>query len=128
VIVFPDTNVWLSATLFPGLCESLIVECADRGWLISSALVRREAHAVLERKFPHVPDARRMFDRAWREARRVADAPPAAEDNDARLVAAASAAGASLFVTGDKRVLRWHRSGEMRILAPRDAWTMLFSP
>jgi predicted nucleic acid-binding protein len=26
--VFLDTNVWLSAIIFPGLCESLVMACA----------------------------------------------------------------------------------------------------
>jgi hypothetical protein len=42
--------------------------------------------------------------------------------------AAAVAAGAELFVTGDKRVLEWIASGSMRIASPRQAWIMLFEP
>ena len=42
--------------------------------------------------------------------------------------AAAVAAGAELFVTGDKRVLEWAASGTMRIVSPRQAWIILFEP
>ena len=41
--VFFDTNVWLSATVFSGLCEELVLQCADRGWLHNSALMRRSS-------------------------------------------------------------------------------------
>jgi len=126
--VFLDTNVWLSATIFPGLCESLVMECAERDWLLTSPLVRQEAHAVLTRKFPLRPDAPALFDASWSEAHCIADVPDPADDNDARLVAAAATAGAGLFVTGDGRVLEWIASGSMRIVTPRQAWIILFEP
>jgi predicted nucleic acid-binding protein len=126
--VFLDTNVWLSATIFSGLCEALVTECADRDWLVPSALVRDEAHDVLARKFPHLPNAPSLFDASWSEAPLVADIADPASDNDARLVAAAVAAGADLFVTSDKRVLGWQQSGTLRIVAPREAWITLFAP
>ena len=126
--VFLDTNVWLSATIFSGLCEALVTECADRDWLITCPLVREEAHEVLARKFPHLPHAPDLFDAPWNEAPRVADVADPADDNDARLVAAAVAASANLFVTGDKRVLGWKQSGGLSIVTPREAWITLFAP
>lgn len=126
--VFLDTNVWLSATVFSGLCEALVTECSDNGWLVTSPLVRVEAHEVLARKFPHLPRAPALFDDIWREAELIADVPDPADDSDARLVAAALAAGAGFFVTGDKRVLGWKASGAMRIVTPREAWIALFAP
>lgn len=39
--VFLDTNVWLSATIFSGLCETLVLQCAEHHILLSSALVQR---------------------------------------------------------------------------------------
>ena len=123
--VFLDTNVWLSATIFPGLCEALLTECADRDVLLTSALIRQEAHEVLMRKFPHVPEATALFDASWSEVRCVADAAEPVDDADARLVAAALAAGADLFVTDDQRVLGWATAGSMRIVSPRQAWEIL---
>lgn len=123
--VFLDTNVWLSATIFSGLCETLVAECADRDWLVTCPLVRVEAHEVLARKFPHLPQAPGLFDASWSEAPLVVDA---ADDNDTRLVATAVTAGADLFVTGDKRVLGWKPSGNLRIVTPREAWIILFAP
>lgn len=127
--VFLDTNVWLSATIFSGLCEELLLQCAERGCLLSSALVRTEAHEVLRRKFPQAPQACELFDASWQEAFLIPDVAQPADDNDRRLVTAAAAAGASLFVTGDKRVLAWKRvkgpAGDLRIVSPRDAWGVL---
>jgi predicted nucleic acid-binding protein len=126
VKVFLDTNVWLSATIFSGLCEALVTECADRDWLLTSDLIRQEAHEVLTRKFPHVPDATALFDASWSEVRCIADVAEPADDADARLVAAAATAGAELFVTGDQRVLGWASAGAMRLVSPRQAWEILF--
>ena len=120
--VFLDTNAGLSATIFAGLCEALVTECSDNGWLLTSPRVQAEAHAVLLRKFPPLPRASGLFDDNWREAELIADVAEPAEDNDARLVAAAVAAGAPIFVTGDRRVLGRKAVAAMRIRSPREAW------
>lgn len=124
--VFLDTNVWLSATVFSGLCEALVMECHQRDWLLTTPLVQQEAHEVLDRKFAPVLQARTLFDAIWSEAACVADVAKPADDKDARLVSAARAAGADVFVTGDRRVLGWGAQGAMQVLSPRDAWTWLF--
>jgi len=125
--VFLDTNVWLSATVFAGLCEAILTESAQRNWLVTTRLVQSEAHAVLRRKFPHVPQAQALFDAVWSEAACAPDVDEPAGDNDARLVRAARDAGAAVFVTGDRRVLGWGAQGEMQILSPRGAWVRLFA-
>ena len=108
--------------------EALVTACAERDWLLTSPLVRQEAHQVLAGKFPRRRDAPALFDVSRSEALCVADVPDPADDNDARLVAAAASAGAELFVTGDRRVLEWIASGSMRIASPRQAWIILFGP
>ena len=125
--VFLDTNVWLSATVFAGLCEAILVECAQRDWLLTTPLVQTEAHEVLGRKFAQLPQARALFDTIWAEAACVQDVDEPPHDNDERLVQAALAAGAAVFVTGDHRVLGWGKRGDMQILSPRDAWMQLFA-
>ena len=125
--VFLDTNVWLSATVFAGLCEAILVECHQRDWLLTTALVQAEAHEVLVRKFPQLPHSQALFDAIWAEATCVPDLDEPADDNDLRLVRAASLAGAEVFVTGDKRVLTWGNQGLMKILSQRDAWMQLFA-
>ena len=81
------------------------MECHQRDWLLTTPLVQQEAHEVLDRKFALVLQARALFDAIWSEAQCVADVAEPADDNDARLVSAALAAGADVFVTGDRRVL-----------------------
>jgi len=130
--IFLDTNVWLSATIFPGLCEELLLQCFERHSLLSSVLIQTEAHEVLLRKFPQVPNACAWFDATWQDAILIPDVTEPADDNDQRLVNAAVAADADLFVTGDKRVLSWQsvkRAGGsmMQIESPREAWGVLFA-
>jgi len=125
--VFLDTSVWLSATVFAGLCEAILIECHQRDWLLTTKLVQSEAHEVLGRKFPHLPQSLALFDAIWSEATCVQDLDEPADDNDVRLVRAASLAGSDVFVTGDKRVLTWGREGNTQILSPRDAWMQLFA-
>lgn len=64
----------------------------------------------------------------WRSAELVVDVPAESADNDSRLIAAAAATGADLFVTGDKQVLERTQIGHMRIVSPRDAWLILYPP
>jgi predicted nucleic acid-binding protein len=123
VRVFLDTNVWLSAAVFPGLCAELLLEIDARGHrILTSALVREEAHAVLRRKFPRHGPALERFDALWACAALVPDVAEPAADADARLVAAAHTAGAEVFITGDPRVLGWDPRGGLRIFSPRQAW------
>jgi predicted nucleic acid-binding protein len=74
-----------------------------------------------------LPHSQALFDAIWAEATCVPDLDEPADDNDLRLVRAASLAGAEVFVTGDKRVLTWGNEGLMKILSPRDAWMQLFA-
>ena len=120
---FLDTNVWLSAVVFQGLCAELLIELDLRGhrW-ITSDLVRSEVHTVLQRKFRRHAAAVERFDALWACAARVPDVAEPADDDDARLVAAAREAEADAFITGDQRVLGWGTQGGMLLLSPRQAW------
>ena len=103
--------------------------CGERGGLYGSPLIQLEAHDVLKRKFPKTLNACDLFDASFQAAQLIADCAEPQDDNDRRLVAAASAAGMELFVTGDKRVLSWAESqdicGTLKIVSPRQAWTAL---
>ncbi len=125
--VFLDTNIWLSATVFSGLCEAILTESAQRNSLLTTRLVQREAHEVLTRKFPHMPHAKALFDAIWAEANCVSDVDEPKNDNDERLVRAALGAQADIFVTGDRRILDWGERGRMKILNPRGTWTQLYA-
>lgn len=126
--VFVDTNVWVSAIASPGLCDDLLKQLFGSHEVLGSELVWRELESVLVRKLGFSPQeiaaARAMFN----ESGLLADVPEPRKDSDARLVTAAAAGGAHLFVTGDKRVIEWSTSGSMRIVSPRDAWIILFEP
>lgn len=126
--IFVDTNIWVSAIATPGLCDELLKQLFRSHEVLASELVWREFETVLVRKLRFTPQevaaARAMFG----EGVLLADVPVSRGDNDTRLVAAASAGKADLFVTGDKRVLEWDASGSMRIVSPRDAWIRLFEP
>lgn len=124
--VFFDTNVWLSAIVFPGLCAELLATLAETNHeLLSSELVRAETIELLRRKFPRHDEAMALFELLWAEARCLPDMDSAGDDADARLVKTAAQGGAELFVTGDQRVLGWTASGAMRIVSPREAWGVL---
>lgn len=76
--VFLDTNVWLSATVFAGLCAEILTESAQR-------------NGLLGRKFSHLPPSQALFDGIWSEAACVSDVDEPTDDNDVRLVRAAQA-------------------------------------
>ncbi len=126
--VFLDTNVWFSAMATPGLCEALAKQLFEANEVLGSELVWAELSDLLVRKLrfssEEIALAQAMFD----EVELISDAPAPADDNDARLIATAVAAGADLFVTGDKRVLGWKQSETLRIATPREAWIILFAP
>ena len=125
--VFLDTNVWLSAIVFPGLCSELLTEFMESEHeLLTSALIHAEMSEVMQRKFSQHNLAITLFEHLWKEATCVTDIDDPADDADARLVIAAATAGAELFVTGDLRVLAWNTHRSMQIISPRDTWKLLF--
>lgn len=127
--VFLDSNVWLAAVVFPGLCAELLLEIDARGHrLLTSELVRQEVREVVRRKFRRHAASLERFDSLWAYAECVPDVAEPAADADVRLVAAAHDAGAQLFITGDHRVLRWHPQGRMGLLSPRQAWQWVALP
>lgn len=129
VRVFLDTNVWLSAVVFSGLCAEILLELDARGHqLLTSVLLREEVHAVMQRKFPRQATAVERFDALWADATRVPDVVEPADDADTRLVAATGAAGADIFITRDPRVLNRDPRGEMGILSPRLTWQRAVTP
>ncbi|MDT8428422.1 MAG: putative toxin-antitoxin system toxin component, PIN family [Pseudomonadales bacterium] len=127
--VFLDTNVWLSAIVFPGLCSELLTGIIESDHtLLTSALIHTETCDVIRRKFQRNNQSIALFEHIWHEAERVADCVDPIDDADARLISAAITAKAELFVTGDQRVLGWNPRGDMRIISPREAWGLLFRP
>lgn len=126
--VFLDTNVWISAFVAAGICRRLVSFALPFHETLSSDLVRQEIASVLTEKLKAPPASTHWLEEILRETRSVADAGPETGDNDARLLAAAAAAGTEMFVTGDKALLEKSASGTMRIVSPREAWITLFNP
>ena len=122
--VFFDTNIWVSAFAAAGLCENLVSECLREYTVLSSPLVGEELFRALDKKLkldkPELKEARELFG----FASLIKDASASQGNNDARLLVAA--AGADLFVSGDKAILKRKAVGAMRIVSPRDAWLILF--
>lgn len=128
--VFLDTNVLVAAFATRGLCADLFrVVAAEHSLLIGEPVVaelkrilgsklrmpaaaRDEVLGVL-RRFEQVPDAGAGVDLG------IGDAA------DNRVVACAVAAGAELFVTGDKALLALGRVEALPLIAPRECWQRL---
>ncbi|TAM12372.1 MAG: putative toxin-antitoxin system toxin component, PIN family [Nevskiaceae bacterium] len=124
--VFPDTNIWVSGLVFPGLCAELLAYLFEsEHQLQTSQLVRTEIETVLARKFARRDRAVSNLAWLWSQAACIADVPTPVDDADRRLVAAAAQGGAHLFVTGDRRVLGWQTCGEMKIVTARQGWLLL---
>ncbi|MDN5753038.1 MAG: putative toxin-antitoxin system toxin component, PIN family [Nitrosospira sp.] len=127
--VFPDTNVWLSGIVFPGLCAELLARLFEGNHgTLTSELVKAEADEVLRRKFSRHAQALANLNLLWQQAECIRDAETPIDDADARLVKAAGDASADAFVTGDRHILDCGTRGAMRVVSPRDAWVLLFAP
>lgn len=132
--VFPDTNVLASALGSHGLCADLFEYLLERHALVTSEPVLDELRNVLTRKFGLSRSLVREYESLLRSE--AALAPPVSppfririsDPDDAPILAAAAAAGAELFITGDKAVLAVKRVARMRTVSPRDAWTIVFTP
>lgn len=132
--VFPDTNVLASALGSHGLCADLFEHLLEQHALVTSEAVLNELRNVLTRKFRLSRSLVREYESLLRsEAALVPPVSPPfgiriSDADDAPILAAAAAAGAELFITVDKAVLAVKRVARMRIVSPRDAWTVLFTP
>jgi putative PIN family toxin of toxin-antitoxin system len=130
VKVFMDANVLVSAFATRGLSAELLQAVSLEHELLTGREVLREFARALEVKFK-VPSERRAeaIETILREAFRVVeDSKPAdcdADSDDRRILGEAIAAGAEVFVTGDKELIDLGSVGAMKILAPRRLWELL---
>jgi putative PIN family toxin of toxin-antitoxin system len=120
-----DTNVLISAFLFPGGAPEAVLRLALEGKieLVSSTPLLAEFGRVLTEKFGHDPGA--ASERVKRivavatiakpdtEVREIGDDP-----DDDRVLEAALASDAAVIVSGDKHLLRLGAWRGIRILAP----------
>jgi len=133
VKVFVDTNVWLSARLHAGLCARLLEALIEAGAeLLLDERVRDEFQRIAKDKFA-VDDgllARTMvFFDDYATLVPAAHEPVASvpDPDDALIVAAALAAAADWFVSGDRDLLACDCPGPLLLLAPREALQRLLA-
>ena len=125
--VFLDTNVLASAVATHGLCAGLFEAVLAEHELIASPELIAELNRILVAKF-RIPAAvangyAELIAAAGEMVTHYASPPPGIPDpDDAPLIPAALAGGASCFVTGDKALLGLTAVAGMDILSPRQFW------
>ncbi len=134
MVVF-DSNVWLSGLVARGLCADLLRHALQHhghaGFeLMLCAPVRDEVLRILRDKFRAPESALDAARATMASAREIANGtwlpPPDFPDaDDAPIIAAALAARADLFVTGDKALLELQAVLSLPVIAPREAYLRL---
>jgi uncharacterized protein len=133
VKVFLDTNVLVSALATRGLSADLLERLLEEGTqLLTCPQVIAELRRVMAEKF-HVEFERMLYTPQLLERLTSvpeSDAPPArarsiSDPDDIPILGCALAAGAELFVTGDKALLELKTVEGMAIVSPRQAWERL---
>jgi len=132
---FFDSHVWVSALATRGLCAELMAlvlrhQTGGELDLFVSAAVRAEVRRILRDKFRAGPDDLGAAEATMALATTAEPAPwqppPGFPDpDDAPLVAAALAARAERFVTGDQALLAIAAIDDLRFVDPRAAYTEL---
>ncbi|MBK7144604.1 MAG: putative toxin-antitoxin system toxin component, PIN family [Xanthomonadales bacterium] len=133
-VVF-DSNVWLSGLVARGLCADLLRHALQHhghaGFeLMLCAPVRDEVLRTLRDKLQATEPALDAARATMTSAREIANGtwlPPAdfPDADDAPVIAAALAAQADLFVTGDKALLGLGAVQGLPVVAPRQAYLRL---
>lgn len=124
--VVADTNVFVSALNFGGICDDvLVLGRSGRIDMFVSPPILEEIQGVLRRKFGWSADKTREALTAVRSFTRVID-PPARlhviqeDDPDNRILECALEAGASVVVTGDSHLRKLGRYQGIEILSPSE--------
>lgn len=131
--IFFDSNVWISAFALRGFCTDLleiVLETPGEHDLWTSDQVIAEVMRTLDAKFTLSDAARHRAKRILATAQmavpgkwRPADDFP--DPDAAPILAAALAAGAEIFVTGDKALLALGAIEGLPIVDPRVAYLRL---
>jgi putative PIN family toxin of toxin-antitoxin system len=130
VRLFPDTNVLLSAFFGKGLCEDLILQLLEgQHELLMGEPVAREFVRIARQKLRVVPADLSYALEVMRRQTAVPASPGSLSEvpdpDDRPIIACALAAGADLFVTGDRALLDLKSVAGMVILSPREGWERL---
>ena len=130
--VYLDTNVLVSAFAARGLCSDLFEVILLEHELISGGVVLAELRRTLRTKLK-LPVARcndiveYLQDAA---TIRVGASDPVSarvDADDAAILGEALGGSAEVFVTGDAAVQRLHELERMKVMSPRQFWTLLHS-
>ncbi len=133
--LFLDSNVWVAALGTSGLCLDLVetaigLDDASQVVLLTCPAAGTEILRILANKFhlstTEIETTRALLDR-MRQVPDGAGSPPSGfpDPDDWPIIAAALAAGADLFVTGDKALLDLGEIEGLPIRSPRDAYILL---
>ena len=129
--VFVDTNVWVSGRFRPGLCAQLLEALIESGSdiLLDERVLdefMRIARDKLKVDAPLLARAAVFFHQYTAQVP-AAGTPTAGipDPDDAWIIAAALAAGADWFVTGDRALLDLGTVEGLPILSPRTAYERL---
>lgn len=126
--VFPDTNVLVSAFATRGLCADVVRLALAEHELMTSDVVLGELRRVLTNKIG-APADRVAVAVGLLEPYATTTRPKASlsvqgiDDDDHLVLASALAAGAEVFVTGDRALLELQSLQGMVLEAPRAFWT-----
>ena len=127
--IFLDTNVLASALTTRGLCAELFEVVLLSHELLISEPVLKELERILATKLGQPESITEGFRSLLRtEGCPVADdhpAPSLPDTADEPIVASALAAGAKVFVTGDKALLKLKTVEQLPIISPRELWERL---
>jgi len=128
--VFLDTNVIVSAVTTRGLCADVFRAVLAGHELVTCSQVLQEVRRILSLKFG-VPEQliAEYLELITQEAimAEPEDLPDLLiqDEDDVEIVAAASAAGAQVLVTGDHDLQSLGNIGKVRIISPRAFWEEL---
>jgi putative PIN family toxin of toxin-antitoxin system len=129
VTVLFDTNVLFAAFTAKGFCEDVVDEAVGACLLVWSLPLRRELESSLQRKSKLGPGSLAALEAYAQLCRFVLPAAlpaPVCRDPDDDVVLATALAGrADYLVTGDDDLLALKSWQGIKILSPRDFWSVL---
>lgn len=128
--VFLNTNVLAGAAATRGLCVDVLREVLTAHELLTSAKVLSELRRVLRTKFGAPQDVIADFISLLRQDTVLAQpgrlpTVNIGDQDDLRILSAAIAAEADLFVTGDQELLQIRHIANLTIISPRQFWEKL---
>ena len=130
--VFLDTNVVASGLATRGLCSDVVREVLSKHDLVTSFRMLKELRRILVDKFKvdrdYVEDSIALFQvGAYVSNSKKILSIPINDEDDIEILSDALHGESEVFVTGDKEVLSLKSFNEMKILSPRDFWTLITS-